>query len=348
MFVESGAVLVQKLEHFRFELILAVNRVVSNAFFPEVQILLAFLADEIFQEADRSGFVFHVFGNQRDRPSRNARARSERRRIQLGVGRAVHRDVYRIRIFGVQRVFLRRQVAALIDHGEIAALGDFFFHLRAFVDEDVFGEQPLLVGLAQRLQPADIFRIGLAVVQLAVFFVRDGEEILQISFKAAVADIVELGQAERNQRLAFDFRELFLRHLQRVQETFGRAHVRFAQGFVHVFADEERLVGHVFPRIFFKILRRRRGVRIHVRIAVFLLVPGHLGRIGHLHEIRVVFFGQLVQRQHQVAFDHRFDAVLPPAEGDEIGQAAGGDHRVQLFVFVASSTMKLTLTPVFS
>ncbi len=235
-------------------MVFSVNCIVGDAFFAKIEVFVTFFTVQITEEFNGACFVFNIFGDQRYCPAGNGRA-VQSRRIQVGISRSVNSDINFIRVFLVQRSQLGSKVRALVQHREVTALSDFFFHLRTFVNKDIFRKQAVLVRLTQSFHPADIFRVSLTVIQLAVFFSWNSQEVLNVLFQRIVTGCGKFVQTERNHRLTVDFGEFLFSCLQRGHETFRCAHIRAANRFINIFADYEGLVGYISIAIFLVIFR---------------------------------------------------------------------------------------------
>ncbi|MNB95859.1 hypothetical protein D3C75_430480 [compost metagenome] len=210
MLLQCFDITCNQVHHISLQLRLAVHSLPRFAFLAEEQILLPLFTGEIAEEADCPFRVFVRFADHRDHPAVHI-AGEQLGAVALAVLRAVYSDIVGIRVGACSQQRIHRcHAGPFTDHHEIAGVVCFLLHLCIRIHEEVDVDQSALISGAEGFQPGEVFGISYAVIHLAVFFMRDSEQILQI-FSHPVRHI-PLGK-KRAHRLAFIFRILILQQL---------------------------------------------------------------------------------------------------------------------------------------
>src|SRR5574344_2061412 len=111
----------------------------------------------------------------------------------------------------------------------------------------------------ESLEPANIFRIlgktEICIDEFSVLLGRNSKEVCKIILKLRASGIAEFVCSERNKRLPVYLRKFGLCSFKRIEKSFRRSHIGFAERFIHIFADKERLVRCEFSGVFLIISR---------------------------------------------------------------------------------------------
>ena len=114
----------------------------------------------------------------------------------------------------------------------------FFFEFVSIIGKGIIGNIAVFMDLAECFHPFDIVLIQVAVVVFAVFSVRNAQHVLHYAVHGAIRRTVgsKIVKPEWNQiwELRFNFFHAF-------HKTCWRAEIRFADGFIDVFTDNESI-----------------------------------------------------------------------------------------------------------